>query len=116
MIIPGGWFVERVTVETFLGSGAYGDRYADPVEVFGHISGGRRVTRSTQGEEVTSDQRVMLPNPVSRVGGGEVLDPSQLLRPESRVTSGAMSSTVVQVAEHRQPGSGTLVYVSAALT
>jgi hypothetical protein len=115
VIIPGSLFVEPVTVETYRGSGAYGDVYEDPVTVYGHVSGGRRLSRSVQGDQVSSEQRLMLPNPARQVGGG-TLDPAALLTPESRVTAGAISSTATSVVEHRKPGTGQLVYVSGLLT
>jgi hypothetical protein len=115
VILPGNLFVEPITVETFRGSGAYGDVYEDPVTVYGHVSGGRRLSRSVQGDQVSAELRLMLPNPARQVGGG-VLDPAALLTPESRVTSGAISSVATSVVEHRQPGTGRLVYVSGVLT
>lgn len=115
MNIPASLFVEPVTVETYRGSGAYGDVYAAPVTVYAHVSGGRRLSRSVQGDQVSSEQRLMLPNPCRREGGG-VVDPSALLAAESRVTAGAISSVVTSVVEHRKPGTGTLVYVSGLLT
>jgi len=116
MRLPAGLFVEPVTVETFRGSGAYGDEYAPAVTVYAHVSGGRRLSRSVQGDQVSSELRLMLPNPARRVDGGEPVDPATLLTPESRVTSGAISSVATSVVEHRQPGTGALVYVSGVLT
>ena len=116
MRVPQRWFVERVTIESYQGSGPYGDAFADPVTVLGHVSGGRRVSRGGGGDEVTSERLLMLPNPCRRADDGTEVDPSQLLLPESRVTSGAISAVVTEVAEHRQPGTGVVVYVSGALT
>ncbi len=115
MNIPATLFVEPVTVETYRGSGAYGDVYEDPVTVYGHVSGGRRLSRSVQGDQVSSEQRLMLPNPLRQVGGG-VLDPAEILTPESRVMAGAIESVATSVVEHRQPGTGHLVYVSGILS
>lgn len=121
MIVPPHWFAEEVTVESYAGQGAYGDSYAEPVTVLGHISSGRnsaggvRVRSSASGDEVVPDMRLLLPNPTRLADGSGTVDPSELLTAESRVTSGAVSSTVLQVEEHRQPGTGVVVYVSAGL-
>ncbi|HYF71184.1 MAG TPA: hypothetical protein VD864_00105, partial [Nocardioides sp.] len=114
--VPAHWFVEVVTVQPHAGEGAYGAVYGDPVTVLGHLSGGRRVSRGAQNEEVTSEVRVMLPNPVRLADGSGNVDAAGLLTAQSLVTSGAYTATVDQVTEHRQPGTGRLVYVSAALT
>lgn len=121
MIIPAHWFAEEVTVESYASQGAYGDSFAEPVTVLGHISSGRnvaggvKVRSSSSGDEVVPDMRLMLPNPTRLADGSGTVDPSTLLTAESRVTSGAVSSTVIQVEEHRQPGTGAVVYVSGAL-
>jgi hypothetical protein len=114
--IPGHWFVEAITIRPHAGEGAYGDVYDPPVTVLGHLSGGRRVSRSVQNEEVTTEVRVMLPNPAALADGTGNVDPSALLRTQSQVTSGEYTATVQHVAEHRQPGTGQLVYVSGTLS
>lgn len=120
MIIPGGWFVEPVTIESYRGQGAYGDVYADPVTVLGHVSGGSttsggRIQAGAQGEELVAESRVMLPNPARLADGSGAVDPADVLRTQSRITAGAITATAVAVSEHRQPGSGRLVYVSGSL-
>lgn len=121
MRVPAKWFKEPVTVESYAGQGAYGDSFAAPVTVLGHISSGRsaaggvQVRSSASGDEVVADQRLLLPNPARLADGSGTVDPSALLTAESRVTSGAISSTVIQVEEHRQPGTGAVVYVSGVL-
>jgi hypothetical protein len=115
VIIPGHWFTEHVTVETHTGEGPYGDVFDKPVTVLGHVSGGRRVSRSAQNEEVTTDVQVLVPNPARLADGSGVVDPAELLRPQSRIRSGATESTVARIAEYRQPSTGALVYVAAAL-
>jgi hypothetical protein len=111
VIVSPQWFVEQITVEPYAGNGAYGDTYSEPVTVLGHVSGGRRANAS----EVVSVRQVLLPNPCHRADGSGTVDPSTLLTPESRVTSGAVKATVTKVAEHRQPGTGVVVYVSGDL-
>lgn len=115
MRVPTRWFVEPVTIETYTGQGAYGDAYAAAVTVLGHVSGGRRVNRSGSSDEVVTERRVMLPNPARLADGSGTVDPSTVLTPESRVTSAAITGTATQVDEHRQPGTGAVVYVSAGL-
>lgn len=116
MIVPPQWFAEPVTIETYSGQGAYGDVYAGPITVLGHISGGRRVNSSSSGDEVVTSQRLLLPNPTRLADGSGAVDPTATLTPESRVTSGTISATVGQVDEHRQPGTGAVIYVSAELS
>lgn len=48
------WFVHTVTVETFLGAGAYGDLFSAPTPVTGFLSGSVKLVRSATGDEVTS--------------------------------------------------------------
>lgn len=121
MIVPPHWFTEPVTVESYTGQGAYGDTFGAAVTVLGHISsgrgtvGGRRVQSSASGDEVVSAMRVLLPNPARLADGTGTVDPVALLTAESRVTSGAVVATVEQVEEHRQPGTGAVVYVSGVL-
>lgn len=121
MIVPPHWFTEPVAVESYTGQGAYGDTFAAAVTVLGHVSsgrgtsGGRRVQSSASGDEVVSAMRVLLPNPARLADGTGTVDPVALLTAESRVTSGAVTATVEQVEEHRQPGTGAVVYVSGVL-
>lgn len=115
MRIPARLFVEPVTVETYSGQGAYTDAYAPAVTVLGHVSGGRRVSRLTDGEEVVAEQQVLLPNPARLADGSGTVDPSTVLTAESRITAGTVTGVVARVAEHRQPGTGVVVYVSGVL-
>jgi hypothetical protein len=112
--IPARWFVEPVTIEPYAGQGAYGDVYAAPVTVLGHISGGRRV-QGTVAQEVVSERRLMLPNPTHLADGSGTVDPVAVLTPESRITAGAVVATVGEVTPHIQPGTGAVVYVSGSL-
>ena len=115
MRIPARWFVEPVTVETYTGQGAYGDAYAAAVTVLGHVSGGRRVQSSGAGDVVVTERRVLLPNPARLADGSGTVDPSAVLTPESRVTSGSVTGVIGRVDEHRQPGTGAVVYVSGEI-
>jgi hypothetical protein len=44
-----------ITVEMFLGAGAYGDVYAAPVTVIGFMDGTRKLVRGANGEQVVSE-------------------------------------------------------------
>lgn len=114
MRVPTRWFVEPVDVETYNGQGAYGDSYAPAVTVLGHISGGRRVQGSST-QEIVSERRLLLPNPARLADGSGTVDPTTLLVPESRVASGSVTAVIQRVDEHRQPGTGAVVYVSGVL-
>lgn len=111
MIIPAWWFAEQVTIETFQGSGAYGDAFGDPVTVLGNIAGGETVQFAPSGSEVVASQVLMLPNPCRLADGSGTVDPSAVLTPQSRVTSGVVVSQVGSVDLHREPASGALLCV-----
>lgn len=115
MRVPQRWFVEPVTIETYLGQGAYGDSYSSAVVVLGHVSGGRRVNSSSAGDEVVTSQRVMLPNPARLADGSGTVDPVAVLTAESRVTAATITGKVGAVEAHIQPGSGAVVYVSGEI-
>jgi len=51
-------FKDPVTVETYLGSGAYGDVFADPETRYGQVLGGTRLVRNAAGEEVVSQTTI----------------------------------------------------------
>lgn len=58
--IPLSFLVHRAQLKPFLGSGAYGDRYGDPVPgVPCWISHKRRLVRTEGGEEVVSEATVL---------------------------------------------------------
>lgn len=114
--IPLRWFVEPITIETHQGQGAYGDTFAAPVVVLGHVSGGRRLQGANGAEEVVSWRQVLLPSPARLADGTGTVDPIAVLTPESRVRAGTANSTVSEVVPHVQPGTGVVVYVSGELT
>lgn len=120
--IPAGLFVEPVTVETYAGQGAYGDSYAAAVTVLGHVysgrnsAGGVQVRSSSSGDVTVAALRVALPNPARLADGSGTVDPTAVLLPESRVTSGTVVGTVRQVEPYKVPGMNVVVYVSAELT
>jgi hypothetical protein len=55
MIDLDDFWVHTITVEMFLGAGAYGDIYAAPVNVIGFMDGARKLIRGTNGEQVVSE-------------------------------------------------------------
>lgn len=56
------WFKWPVIVERLEGSGAYGDVFADPVEIpRTKISAKRKLVRAADGTEVISEARVSMP-------------------------------------------------------
>ena len=116
MRVPQSWFVEPIEIKTYLGQGAYGDAHADPVTVLGHVSGGRRVNSSPTGDEVVTNQRVMLPNPARLADGTGTVDPAAVLTAESLIVAATISGTVASVEPHIQPGTGAVVYVSGEVS
>lgn len=115
MILPAWWFSLPVAVETFGGSGAYGDTFAASVTVLGHVTGGETVHWTSQGEDLVASEVVILPNPCRLADGSGTVDPSTLLVPQSRVTVDDVVSVVGSVQIHRQPGSGTVLAVIGQL-
>lgn len=116
MRIPPRLFAIPVTVESYLGQGAYGDQYGDPVTVLGHITGGQRVQSGSTSDEVVSVRRLLLPNPARLADGSGTTDPVELLAPESRVTVAGSPVVVGEVIPHVMPGSTAPTYVSAELS
>lgn len=116
MRIPARLFAIPVTVEPYIGQGAYGDEYGPPVTVLGHITGGQRVQSGSNSDEVVSERRLLLPNPARLADGTGSVEPVALLAPESRVAIGGSIVTVGEVMPHIKPGTATPVYVSAELS
>lgn len=55
------WWVHTVSVETYLGSGSFGDVYADPVSVDCWVDDAVKLVNNTQGEQVVSNSTVYAP-------------------------------------------------------
>ncbi|WFN91482.1 hypothetical protein [Gordonia sihwensis] len=51
------WWTIPVTVRRLLGSGPYGDRYADPTVELGRLSRKTRLVRNAAGEETVASAR-----------------------------------------------------------
>lgn len=54
-MIPDQLKVHSATVKPYVGSGAYGDRYGDPVTVAGYYEGRRQLVRDASGSEAVSE-------------------------------------------------------------
>lgn len=76
---------ERVTVESFEGSGAYGSSYQGPVVVACAVNASRSLTRDADGKEVVAAVRLFC-QPEQRDAAGEPVQAAVLFAPESRVT------------------------------
>lgn len=92
------WWVNTVTVETYLGDGAFGPRYADPVEVNCWLENGNNLVRDATGMEVVSSAAVHGP-----------LEQAQAFTPESRVTTTDGRTTHVIVCREFDSGSLNLL-------
>ncbi|VXB82020.1 hypothetical protein [Aeromicrobium sp. 9AM] len=57
--IPGYLLVHTVSVETWEGTGAYGDTYAAPVDVPCFVDDARKIVRNPDGDEVVSESTVI---------------------------------------------------------
>lgn len=92
------WFVHTVTVETFLGSSAYGDVFAAPVVLAPPngcwVDNARKVVRNKDGVEVVSE--TTLATSTTNVS---------LFAPDSRVTINGVISRVIKA---NDGDSGTL--------
>ena len=80
--------IHTVTVETYEGTGAYGDVYTAPVVVAGYLEDKRRIVRNKDGQEVVSSSRFMCDN--------QHLDK---FPPDSRVTLPRRQAFVIGVAD-----------------
>ncbi|MFJ4286407.1 hypothetical protein ACIPY0_12245 [Paenarthrobacter nicotinovorans] len=82
------FYVHTVTVETFEGTGAYGDVYSEPVTVPGWLEDKRRLVRDKNGQEVVSSSVFMCDN--THV---------DKFTPDSRVTLPRRQAFVIGVAD-----------------
>jgi hypothetical protein len=48
------WLIHTVSVETFLGAGAYGDTFATPTDDVGYLEGSVKLVRDQTGQQVVS--------------------------------------------------------------
>jgi len=99
------FLVHSVTVETYLGSGAYGDTYADPAPIPCFLDDGVHLTRDRAGAEVASTSTVYAA-PGSRAA----------LAPGSRVTVNGRTAFVISVNDRNGGPLGLPDHVEAHLT
>lgn len=85
--------VHTAVVETFEGTGAYGDVYAAPATVSCLAEAKRRLVRSKDGEEVVSETSLYM----TVADGGRFV-------PDSRVTVGGHTSFVITNSTNDAPG------------
>lgn len=84
---------QTVTVEPYLGTGAYGPQYGPAVVVKCFLDDSRKLVRAASGSEVISETRFFC-------------DPHSLditIVPESRVTIGSRTTTVLSVKDQTNP-------------
>lgn len=89
--IPGFLLRHTVTVEPYVGQGAYGEVYGPAVTVRCFVDDRRRLVRNSEGDEVVSESRLMC-----RL--------TEDIPPESRVTLNGRVTTVL--ATSRMDGGG----------
>lgn len=100
------WFVHTVTVETFQGSGAYGDVFAAPVTVTGFLSGARKLVRDSTGQQVVAESSFYTS-----------LANAALFTPDTRVTSSGAVARVITVSVNDSGGlMPNVEHVAVALT
>lgn len=84
MVLGARWRTHTISVEPYLGSGAYGAVYGPPVSVQCRVQDEVRLVRSASGDEVVSSATVFC-------------DPDVVITPESRVTVNGRVTTVLSV-------------------
>jgi hypothetical protein len=80
------WFVNKVTVEAYIGAGSEGDVYGTPVVVSGWLSDSQAVIRQAFGQET-----------VATTAFYTTLADGAQFTPEARVTVNGRTSRVVKV-------------------
>lgn len=113
MRLRAGWFRDPVVVATATGAGAYGTTLAEPITVYGDVSGDASMVRNAVGVEVLSQQSMRFP-PAAATDTGRTVDPLQVFTPESEVTVRGQTALVVRVKPHTVRGA--VVYVTVLTT
>lgn len=103
--IPWTHLYATVTVETYAGSGAYGDVYDEPVSRRCAIDDTRRLVRSADGQEVVSETTIITRREYK---------PDFV--PGSRVTLPDRVATVIKASELTDGGCGAWQHLEVALT
>ena len=84
---------DSVTIESYLGEGAYGPSYGDPVTFHCDMDPTRRLVRNGNGEEVVSSGSFSL-HP----------DDADLFTPQSRLTIGGKTTALISLDEQMWRG------------
>lgn len=102
MTIPARWRTHTITVEPYLGSGAFGPEFGPPVEVACRVEDQVELVRSNTGEEVVSTSTVLC-------------EADTVIPAGSRVTVNGRQTTVLNVSTHITGGLSGLDHIQAAL-
>lgn len=86
MVLAARWRTHTISVEPYLGSGAYGSVYGPPVSVGCRVEDGVRLVRTASGDEAVSTATVFC-------------DPDTVIPAESRVTVKGRVTTVLLVSD-----------------
>lgn len=92
MPISARYRTHTISVEPYLGSGAYGSAYGPPVSVICRVEDVIRMVRTSSGDEVVSSSTVYC-------------DAGVIIPPESRVTVNARVTSVLSVSDFSTPRS-----------
>jgi len=102
MPLPDHFKTHTITVEPYVGSGAYGSTYGAPVEVECRVEDVVRLVRAASGDEVVSSTTV-------------VCDVGTVIPAESRVTVKGRVTTVLAVSDPSTGGRSELDHLEIAL-
>lgn len=100
MALGARWRTHTISIEPFLGSGAYGSAYGPPVSVVCHVEDAIRLVRTSAGDEVVSSSTVYC-------------DPTVVIPPESRVTVNGRVTSALTVSDFS--GRSRLAHLEVAL-
>lgn len=99
---------DTVTVTPYLGEGAYGPSYGDPVTVDCRVEADRKLVRSSSGDEVVSEATIYVLPTVNDLSAVD------LFAVESSITHQGRQARVI--ACHSRRGMAGPVYVEVATT
>lgn len=109
MIFPPRHLTETVEVQAYGGEGAYGPSYGAPASTLCQLDAGRRLVRSSDGDEVVSESTLRLSPDLD-----PALDLEALFVPESLVSVRGRQSRVITAKSVLDRG--RLVYLEVTLT
>lgn len=84
MVLGARWRTHTISVEPYIGSGAYGSTYGPPVSITCRVEDAVRLVRASSGDEAVSSSTVYC-------------DPDVVIPAESRVTVNGRVTTVLSV-------------------